>query len=69
MAFLFLACPCFPLLLSQVAVAILRRIHVHSGEDDSQAAERFAQALHGKWGVGRAACQNGVLLLVAMENR
>lgn len=53
----------------QVAVAVMRRMKVHKGEDAAAAAHRIAKALHAKWGVGAAACDNGVLLLLAVDDR
>ena len=35
----------------------------------AQAAQIFAEYLHRSWGVGDAACQNGVLLLLAIADR
>ncbi len=50
-------------------MAIVQEIAVPAGQDPAEAAERFAQGLHAKWGVGRASCQNGVLLFIAISNR
>ncbi len=36
---------------------------------DAATAERFARQLHDAWGVGSAACDNGVLLLLATKDR
>jgi uncharacterized membrane protein YgcG len=55
--------------LPQIAVAIMQRFQDVPDKDDEQAAEAFAHALHAKWGVGRRDCQNGVLLLLAIQNR
>jgi uncharacterized membrane protein YgcG len=43
--------------------------HVPSLAGMSMAAGDAARALHDAWGVGRAACQDGVLVLLALEDR
>ena len=53
----------------QVAVAVMRKMEVPAGATPAQAAHDFAKALHERWGVGDAACNNGVLLLLAVEDR
>lgn len=55
-------------LMIQVAVALMRAFNAQ-GDSDDVAAEKFAKALHKNWGVGRQACQNGVLLLLSLDNR
>lgn len=40
-----------------------------SGSTPALAAPEFAKQLHSRWGVGDAACHNGVLLLLAVEDR
>lgn len=42
---------------------------VKPGEDAAAAAHHMAKGLHAKWGVGDAACDNGVLLLLAINQR
>lgn len=42
---------------------------IHPGEVPGDAAHRIAKALHAKWGVGLAACDNGVLLLLSVSDR
>lgn len=37
--------------------------------DKAAAAKAFAKALHDSWGVGNPACQNGVLLFLAVDSR
>ncbi|KAG2491015.1 hypothetical protein HYH03_010687 [Edaphochlamys debaryana] len=37
--------------------------------DASAYAEAFAKALHDRWGVGDPACNNGVLMLLSLEDR
>lgn len=44
-------------------------MEINKGEQSSEAAHRIAKALHAKWGVGLAACDNGVLFLLAVEDR
>ncbi|GFR48941.1 hypothetical protein Agub_g10948 [Astrephomene gubernaculifera] len=51
----------------QVAVALVRRMSFTG--DAEKAAKRFATALHDSWGVGDAACGNGVLLFLSQEDR
>jgi uncharacterized membrane protein YgcG len=53
----------------QVAVALMRRFQVEESEDAGAAAARFARELHAAWGVGSAACNNGVLLLLSADDR
>jgi hypothetical protein len=53
----------------KVAVAVMRKMEVPAGATPAQAAHDFAKALHERWGVGDAACNNGVLLLLAVEDR
>ena len=53
----------------QVAVAVMRNMYIKTGESPGDAAHRIAKALHAKWGVGLAACDNGVLLLLAVDDR
>lgn len=52
----------------QVAVALLNRM-VRMGMPKEQVAELFAKQLHNRWGVGHPACNNGVLLLLSVEDR
>lgn len=57
------------LFLLQVAVAVLRKMDLGQGEAPAEAAQAFARALHDAWGVGDPACQNGVLFLLAVDDR
>jgi uncharacterized membrane protein YgcG len=52
-----------------VAVALMRKLHVREGEAPAGAARRVAAALHAAWGVGSAACDDGVLILLAADQR
>ena len=54
---------------AQVAAAVMRRMAVLPGKDPGEAARLFAKALHDAWGVGDAACNNGVLLLLSIDDR
>lgn len=54
---------------AQVAVAVMQRMAVPEGESATAQAKVFAKALHDKWGVGDAACNNGVLLLLSVQDR
>jgi uncharacterized membrane protein YgcG len=47
----------------------MQEFALQAGEDPPTAARRFGKALHDAWGVGSAACNNGVLLLVSVANR
>lgn len=48
----------------QVAVALARSI-----EGGKDAAGSFARGLHNAWGVGHAACNDGVVLLLSVDDR
>jgi uncharacterized membrane protein YgcG len=52
----------------QVAVAVLQKMAKDWRGLDAR-AKMFATKLHDAWGVGDAECNNGVLLLVAVEDR
>lgn len=47
----------------------MRAMDVAAGQAPADAARGFAKALHAAWGVGEAACENGVVLLVSVEDR
>lgn len=53
----------------QVAVALMKEFMLESGRTSDQEAKYFAKALHDKWGVGEAACNNGIVLLLSVANR
>lgn len=53
----------------QVAVAIMKKMDVGQGSTPQETAKDFAKVLHARWGVGDAACDNGVLLLVSVDDR
>ena len=61
----------------EVAVVIVRRLDVAgltnvwtpTDEDVDKAAEKFARALHDRFGVGDRKCHTGALLFVAMDDR
>lgn len=53
----------------QVAVALMQRMHVPAGRSAQEQAEVFAETVHNSWGVGDAACSNGVLLLLSVQDR
>lgn len=52
-----------------MAVAVLDRMAVPAGSTPADAAREFAKVLHELWGVGHAACSDGVLLLLAVGDR
>lgn len=56
-------------LAAQVAVAVMRTMDVPSGQDAAAEAQLFAKALHDAWGVGLRECNNGVLLLLSVDDR
>ncbi|GIL83335.1 hypothetical protein Vretimale_11310 [Volvox reticuliferus] len=51
----------------QVAVALMR--HMSYVGDPGEAAGQFAKSLHNRWGVGDAHCNNGVVLLISINDR
>jgi uncharacterized membrane protein YgcG len=50
----------------QMSVALMKNMDTKGGLDS---AEVFARYLHHKWGIGYSECDNGIMLLVAVENR
>mmetsp|Transcript_584 Transcript_584/g.1863 ORF Transcript_584/g.1863 Transcript_584/m.1863 type:complete len:236 (-) Transcript_584:509-1216(-) len=53
----------------QVAVALMSSMEVPSGTTVEAESGIFAQRLMDAWGVGEAACNNGVLLLLSRDDR
>ena len=53
----------------QVAVALMQRMQVPAGRTAQEQAGVFAETVHNTWGVGDAACSNGVLLLLSVQDR
>ena len=53
----------------QVAVALMKRMRVPARQTEAEAAAAMAHALHDSWGVGSAACDDGVLLLLSTRDR
>lgn len=53
----------------QVAVALMQRMAMAPAQDPAEAAQSFAKALHDDWGVGDVQCNNGVLLLLSIDDR
>ena len=47
----------------------MRNMEVPAGATPAMAAQDFAKAIHERWGVGDAACNNGVLLLLSVGDR
>lgn len=47
----------------------MHRMEVSKHADKAAAAKAFARSVHDTWGVGNPACQNGVLLLMAIGDR
>lgn len=64
--------PLYPLLSciphSQVAVALMRSFQPQPWEPDAT-ARWFAKSLQDSWGVGHAACNDGVLFLLSVDDR
>lgn len=53
----------------EVAVAVMRKMRVEPGKQPAEVAMEFAKTLHARWGVGKSACDNGVLVLLSTEDR
>ncbi|RYY38512.1 hypothetical protein EON62_00380 [archaeon] len=53
----------------QVAVALMNRAHIGYSEEASDVIPRLTRALHDKWGVGHAACNNGIVLGLSVQDR
>ena len=53
----------------QIAVAVMKKMKIEQGLTPQETAKEFAKVLHARWGVGQAACDNGVLLLVSVDDR
>lgn len=47
----------------------MRSMGIPAGESAESEAAAFARQLHDSWGVGDAACNNGVLLLLSIGDR
>ena len=52
-----------------MAVALMHSMQVEGTRDAAQEAGAFARQLHDSWAVGHAACNDGVLLLLAVVER
>lgn len=53
----------------QVAVALMKKMEVGPHQTPAGAAEAMAKDLYAKWNVGDPKCSNGVVLMVAIDNR
>ncbi|KAF6250917.1 TLP18.3, Psb32 and MOLO-1 founding proteins of phosphatase-domain-containing protein [Scenedesmus sp. NREL 46B-D3] len=53
----------------QVAVALMHKMDHAKHADKAATAKAFARALHDAWGVGDPECQNGLLVLMAINDR
>jgi uncharacterized membrane protein YgcG len=53
----------------EVAVAVMKKMRVRAGEDPATVAREFAKVLHSRWGVGNSECDNGVLVLLSIDDR
>ena len=47
----------------------MQSMQLQAGRSAAEQAEVFARQLHGAWGVGRAGCDDGVLLLLSVRDR
>ena len=47
----------------------MQAMQLQAGRSAAEQAEVFARQLHGNWGVGRAGCDDGVLLLLSVQDR
>lgn len=52
---------------AQLAVAVFRSM-AGTGDLDAR-VKKFAKALHDRWGVGDAECQNGIVVVVVIDDR
>ncbi|KDD74804.1 hypothetical protein H632_c1063p0, partial [Helicosporidium sp. ATCC 50920] len=52
-----------------IGVAVAARMSTSSGESLPESARAFAQAVHDAWGVGDRACNDGLLVFLALEQR
>jgi len=50
-------------------VAVMKKMRVDQGMNPKDVARNFAKELHARWGVGLAECDNGVLLLLSVQDR
>lgn len=53
----------------QVAVALVKKMDIPWTSSKESYAETFARGLHDRWGVGHAACDDGVVLFLSVEDR
>ena len=53
----------------QVAVAVMRKMKVDQDQQPAEVAKTFAKTLHARWGVGLSECDNGVLLLLSVDDK
>jgi len=51
------------------AVAVMNKMKVEEGEQPAAVAKEFAKTLHARWGVGSSECDNGVLMLLSVDDR
>lgn len=53
----------------QVAVAVMKKMKIEGETTPKEMAETFAKVLHARWGVGLAECDNGVLVLLSVDDK
>ena len=64
-------CGCIKRRGFQMAVAVVSKVHTpqSSGERRFSEMHSFAKTLHKDWDVGYKSCDNGILLLLAIDQR
>ena len=53
----------------QIGVAVMKKMRRLPGKSIAVTAKKFAQHLHDRWGVGKAGCDDGVVLLLSITDR
>lgn len=53
----------------QVAIALMQHMKIPSSMAPATVAQQMAKDLHAKWAVGSSDCDNGVLLLLSVDDR
>ena len=53
----------------QLAGLIVQEVTLEDGESTEDGMKRFALAVHNDWGVGDYRCDNGVMIVIGVENR
>ena len=53
----------------QIGVAVMKKMRRIPGESIAVTAKNFAKHLHDRWGVGKAGCDDGAVLLLSITDR